>query len=169
MTEFFHSGPHRRLRVLDLSDRLSGAFAARLFADFGAQVLLAEPRQGHVLRHEGPHVAEVSSIHAYANWNKSSIAYEQLEDLYPMIAEADVIVICQRKLVTELKPQLKGNAVLLVLTAHGSSGELADYPGNNLSTSARTGWAYINRLRDEPPALNLAEPKDAQCSSNPKR
>lgn len=60
-------------------------------------------------------------------------------------------------------------AVLLVLTAHGSSGELADYPGNNLSTSARTGWAYINRLRDEPPALNLAEPKDAQCSSNPKR
>ena len=111
MTEFFHSGPHRRLRVLDLSDRLSGAFAARLFADFGAQVLLAEPRQGHVLRHEGPHVAEISSIHAYANWNKSSIAYEQLEDLYATIAEADVIVICQPKLVTELKPQLKGNAV----------------------------------------------------------
>ena len=60
-------GPHRGLRVLDLSDRLSGAFAARLFADFGAEVLLAESRQGHVLRHEGPHFAEVSSIHAYAN------------------------------------------------------------------------------------------------------
>ncbi len=151
MTEFFDTGPHRGLRVLDLSDRLSGAFAARLFADFGAQVLLAEPRQGHVLRHEGPHVAEVSSIHEYANWNKSSIAFEQLEDLYPLISEADVIVVCQPKLVTELKPQLKGNAVLLVLTAHGSSGELAAYPGNNLTTSARTGWAYINRLRDEPP------------------
>ena len=107
MTEFFDTGPHRGLRVLDLSDRLSGAFAARLFADFGAQVLLAEPRQGHVLRHEGPHVAEVSSIHEYANWNKSSIAFEQLEDLYPLISEADVIVVCQPKLVTELKPQLK--------------------------------------------------------------
>ena len=123
MTEFFNTGPHRGLRVLDLSDRLSGAFAARLFADFGAEVLLAESRQGHVLRHEGPHVAEVSSIHAYANWNKSSIAFEQLEDLYPLIAEADVIVVCQPKLVTELKPQLRGNAVLLVLTAHGSSGK----------------------------------------------
>ena len=116
MTKLFDTGPHRGLRVLDLSDRLSGAFAARLFADFGAQVLLAEPRQGHVLRHESPHVGGVSSIHTYANWNKSSIAYEQLEDLNPLIAEADVIIICESKLVTELKRHLKGNAVLLVLT-----------------------------------------------------
>ncbi len=31
------------VRVLDLSDRLSGAYAARLFGDFGAEVTLGEP------------------------------------------------------------------------------------------------------------------------------
>ena len=35
------------LRVLDLSDRLSGAFCARLFGDFGAVVTLLEPPTGH--------------------------------------------------------------------------------------------------------------------------
>ena len=42
------------LNVLDVSDRLSGAFAARFFGDFGADVLLAEPPGGHCLRHELP-------------------------------------------------------------------------------------------------------------------
>ena len=39
--------PHEGLRVLDLSDRQSGAFAARLFGDFGAEVILVERPEGH--------------------------------------------------------------------------------------------------------------------------
>ena len=31
------------IKVLDLSDRLSGAWAARLFGDFGAEVIKIEP------------------------------------------------------------------------------------------------------------------------------
>ena len=46
------SAPFLGLRVVDLSDRFSGAFAARLFGDFGAEVILAEPPDGHVLRRE---------------------------------------------------------------------------------------------------------------------
>ena len=42
------------IRVLDLSDRLSGAWAARLFGNFGADVILVEDEQGHPLRHEPP-------------------------------------------------------------------------------------------------------------------
>ena len=34
------------VKVLDLSDRLSGAWAARLFGDFGAEVILSEPKEG---------------------------------------------------------------------------------------------------------------------------
>ena len=46
--------PFDDLRVVDLSNRLSGAFAARLFGDFGADVVLAESPGGHALRHEPP-------------------------------------------------------------------------------------------------------------------
>ena len=51
------------IRVLDLSASLSGAFAARFFGDFGAEVILAENAVGHALRNS-------KVLHAYANWNK---------------------------------------------------------------------------------------------------
>ena len=67
--------PFDDLRVVDLSNSLSGAFAARLFGDFGADVVLAEPPGGHVLRHELPFPIynagiERSPLHGYVNWNK---------------------------------------------------------------------------------------------------
>ena len=46
------------LRVVDLSDRLSGAWAARLFGDMAADVVLAEPPDGHPLRREPPFLDE---------------------------------------------------------------------------------------------------------------
>ncbi len=46
--------PFDGLRVVDLSESLSGAFAARLFGDFGANVILAETPEGHALRGEPP-------------------------------------------------------------------------------------------------------------------
>ena len=42
--------PLSGLRVVDLSDRLSGAFAAFLFADFGADVVQAEAITAQGLR-----------------------------------------------------------------------------------------------------------------------
>ena len=38
------------IQVLDLSDRLSGAFASRLFGDFGGEVVMGEGEAGHPLR-----------------------------------------------------------------------------------------------------------------------
>ena len=69
------SAPFLGLRVVDLSDRFSGAFAARLFGDFGAEVILAEPPDGHALRREPPFLdgvagEERSVVHAYVNWYK---------------------------------------------------------------------------------------------------
>ena len=72
--------------VVDLSDRLSGAFAARLFGDFGADVILAERPGGHPLRSEPPFLdnrpgIERSVAHAYANWNKRSIVLDDRDTL----------------------------------------------------------------------------------------
>ena len=70
------------LRVLDLSDRLSGAYSARLFGDFGADVLLIEPPEGHALRREPPFAEgasgpEASLLHAYVNANKRSLTVRE--------------------------------------------------------------------------------------------
>ncbi len=148
------------IRVVDLSDRLSGAYAARMFGDSGADVILAEPSRGHRLRQEAPFLddapgTERGLLHAYANWNKRSIVARSHDELVRIAASADVIVTSAqppwtRELV-EMIGAIAGHAVHLSITPHGLEGPLAGVPGNNLTACARTGWCSINGRRDEPP------------------
>ena len=149
------------VRVVDLSDRLSGAWAARLFGDFGADVVLAEPPAGHVLRGEPPLREGVEEgpdravLHAYANWNKRSIATAATDELIALAATADVLVTTAPPPwpdgVAAAVRALPSDAVHLSITPHGLTGPLAEVPGNNLTACARVGWSAINRLAGEPP------------------
>ena len=151
--------PFEGVRVVDLSDRLSGAFAARLFGDYGADVMLAEPSAGHPLRHEPPFLDDQpgddrSVLHAYANWNKRSIVLDRDAALVELVAGADVVVTTASPIGEPLAEALRGlsaDAVHLSVTPHGLDGPLAERPGNNLTASARTGWAYVNAYHEEPP------------------
>lgn len=143
------------LRVVDLSDRLSGAYAARLFADYGADVALVEPPGGHPLRAEPPFLddrpgAERSALHAYANWNKRSLCAADEAEIVDALRWADLAITSQSPEVIDLGA-LRGDAVHLSVTPHGLEGDLAAARGNNLTASARCGWAYINAYQDEPP------------------
>ena len=139
------------LRVVDLSERLSGAWAARLFGDFGADVVLVEPPAGHPLRHEPPFLqgepgAERSLLHAYVNWNKRSVVRRDPDEVAEICRSADVVVTTGAA-----RSALADDAVHLSITPHGLNGPLADVPGNNLTNCARVGWCWINGLADEPP------------------
>lgn len=152
--------PFEGLRVVDLSDRLSGAFAARLFGDFGAEVILAEPPEGHPLRQEPPFLddqpgAERGVLHAYLNWNKRSAVVENHDEIAELVGGADLLITTadppEGAAFAGALARLRADAVHLSVTAHGLTGPLAGRPGNNLTASARTGWSYINARRDEPP------------------
>ena len=152
--------PFESIRVIDLSNRLSGAFTARLFGDYGADVILAEPAGGHCLRHEPPFLAdqpgaERSVLHSYVNWNKRSVSAENEKRLARLIETADVVVTTatahEEAPFPEALRSMRKDAVHLTVTAHGYEGPLSELAGNNLTASARTGWAYINGYRDEPP------------------
>ncbi len=151
--------PFEGIRVVDLSERLSGAFTTRLFGDYGADVILAEPPEGHALRHEPPFLDdepgdERSTLHAYANWNKRSLVIETERQLGDLLAGADLVITTAAPLDGTLGAalaRLRPDAVHLSVTPHGLDGPLADRPGNNLTASARSGWAYINGYVDEPP------------------
>ena len=96
------------LRVLDLSETLSGAYAARMFGDFGADVLLAEPPEGHPLRDEPPFLddrpgLDRSVMHGYVNWNKRSVVVRNADAVERLAETADVLVTdamrpCRRRL-----------------------------------------------------------------------
>ena len=154
------NGAFAGLRVIDLSERLSGAWAARLFGDFGAEVALVEPPGGCALRREPPFLddepgAERSLLHAYANWNKRSIVAGDAEEVSALAQQADLLITTAMapwpERVAAAVASLAPNAVHLSITPHGLEGPLAQVPSNNLTLCARTGWTAINRLADEPP------------------
>ena len=143
------------LRVADLSDRLSAAWAARLFGDYGADVALIEPPEGHPLRAEPPFLddapgPERSALHAYANWNKRSLRTDDPARIAEVIGWADLVITSQDPLTLDLAA-LRPDAVHLSITPHGLRSDLSGARGNNLTSSARCGWAYINAYADEPP------------------
>ena len=154
------TAPFQGLRVVDLSDRLSGAFAARLFGDFGAEVILAEPPEGHSLRHEPPFLDDKPGLdrgvlHAYANWNKRSVVVRGTDEIADLVAGADVVVTTADPWASApfgaALAGLPSSAVHLSITPHGPGSPLAGRRGNNLTASARTGWSFINGYRGEPP------------------
>ena len=153
-----HANPFQGLRVVDLSTRFSGAFAARLFGDFGADVILAEPPQGHPCRTDPPHAnasdqPETSVIHAFVNWNKRSVVLTTDDERNELVRDADVVVTTSFDLdyLVDLEAALPIDAVHLCITAYGLHGPLQGKQGNNLTLSSHCGWASINGFRDEPP------------------
>ena len=138
------------IRVLDCSSRLSGAWAARLFGDFGADVILVEPDTGHVLRHEAPFTESGESLlHAYTNWNKRSVVQSD-DGLDELVRSADVVVTTTVDL-PEYLELCSEDVIHLSITPHGLTGPLAHVAGNNLTACARVGWSEINACENEPP------------------
>jgi len=140
----------QEIRVIDLSTRLSGAWAARLFGNFGAEVILVEDQDGHPLRLEPPFSEEgVSLLHAYANSEKITVSRTEL-DFDELIRSADVVITNEVNFDERLN-DLTPDQVHLSITPHGLSGPLANEPGNNLTACARVGWSAINAFEGDPP------------------
>lgn len=87
------------VRVVDLSREPGAAYAARLFAVFGADVVKVEPPSGDPARRHGPRLGddgESSALFAYLNAAKRSAVLDpadaaQREALLRLIANADVV------------------------------------------------------------------------------
>src|SRR3990170_4209356 len=88
------------LRVIELSRSAAAAFAGRLCADAGAEVVLIETPEGHPLRHEGPfrrdsENLETSAAHLHVNAGKRSVVIElagEAEVLRKLMLSADVFI-----------------------------------------------------------------------------
>ncbi len=93
--------PLAGVRVLELGDTIAAAYAGRLLADLGADVVQVEPPGGDALRHRGPYVGaahpERSAAFAYFAAGKRSVvadpsAEEGRATIAALARVADVVV-----------------------------------------------------------------------------
>ncbi len=136
--------PLAGLRVLELGSDVSLAFAARLLADLGAEVLRPVPPGGDPLREAAPMTAAGSALFAYLNHRKT-LAPAEAATLAP---QADLILWA---------PEAAGGAALgaaipargdasrppvVAFTAHGQIGPRAGAPGNAFTAQHAGGFAW---------------------------
>ncbi|NQD91529.1 CoA transferase [Pseudomonas sp. CrR25] len=158
------SKPLAGLKVIELGSLIAGPFAARICAEFGAEVIKVESPDGGDPLRKWRKLYEGTSLWWFVQArNKQSITlnlkHEQgREVLLKLLAGADILIENFRPGVLEklglgwdvlhaLNPRL----VMVRLSGFGQSGPLKDQPGFGAVGESMGGLRYITGFEDRPP------------------
>ncbi len=155
--------PLAGVRVVEFCQVAAGPFCGMLLADFGAEVVKVEPREGDSLRQWPPIRSGFSENFASLNRGKRSIALDlknpdALELARSLVLEADVLVENNRPGVMQRlglgwdwfgarKPSL----VYCSISAYGQTGPRASEGGFDLTMQAAAGVMSVTGEADGPP------------------
>ncbi len=160
------AGPLSDLRVLELGTLIAGPFAARMFADFGAEVIKVEqPDSGDPLRSWGMTWNGTDSLwHLIQSRGKLSVT-ANLNDpvdqafFRQLAVESDVLIENLRPGRLEswnLKPDdlMEANPGLIVIriSGFGQTGPLSHQPAFGTVAEAAGGLRFLTGEPDRPPA-----------------
>ncbi|MDP1821452.1 MAG: CoA transferase [Acidimicrobiales bacterium] len=160
--------PLEGIRVLELSQGIQGPYCSKLLADFGAEVVKAEPPGGDVARTLGPFPTEVadpeqSALFLHCNTNKRGITLDPStpggQDLLRrLVGRADVIVESEApgaldrwgvgyEALRSINPAL----VFTSITPFGQDGPYAQYKGEEIVQYAMGGPMNSTGLEEREP------------------
>lgn len=153
------TGPLAGLSVVELASEISGPYAAKLFADLGAEVTRIEPPTGDPLRRWGPFPGGAGDpqrcgLFDYLNAGKRRVT---MAAAHEVIARAHVLVenfppgtLEGWGLDVDTLGRLTPNLVLLRISHFGQTGPWRDLPTSPLTLQAASGWVSA-RDPDRPP------------------
>ena len=140
------------VRVMDLTNMLSGPYCTRLLADLGAEVIKVEPPEGDHNRGRRPVREGHSSFFGHLNSGKKSIVLnlkkpDDLQSARALAAECDVLVENWRPGVAdrlglgyEALRQLRPDIVYCSISGFGQSGPHASRPAYAPIVHAASGF-----------------------------
>ena len=168
------------LRVLDLAEGVAGAYAAKLFADYGADVIKVEPVRGDPTRRHGPfpqdkpHL-ETGALWLYLNTNKRSITLDIAQpsgrNLFELLVErAQVIIesfplgyLDSLGLGFQRLRRIQRRIVLVSVTPYGQRGPYAGRPSTNLTAFAMGGQMSLTGEPQREPLKNAGYQAEYQA------
>ena len=165
--------PLEGIRVLDATHIVAGPFCSMILADMGAKVIKIErPGSGDLARGRGPFIEsgdgrKVSSRFLGVNRNKKSVSIDLRNPrcktaFEELVRNSDVLVDnwgsgAFRRLglgydrLSEINPGLVYASNTGYGDSEGLSGPYSNWPANNLSIQAMSGWMEITGDPDGPP------------------
>jgi crotonobetainyl-CoA:carnitine CoA-transferase CaiB-like acyl-CoA transferase len=157
------------VRVVDATEGVAGAYASRLLADLGADVIKVEPPGGDLLRRMGPFPKsgqdpEQSGLFLHLNANKRGAVLDLEGDgrdrLDALLTRADIFIHSQRRddvrrlrLDYESIAPLNPALVVASVTPFGLSGPYADWQSDEIVEWAMGGYMYFGGEPDRHPLL----------------
>ena len=157
------------IKVLDLSEYVSGAYCGKMLGAFGAEVIKIEkPGEGDGARKMGPFFEdrphlERSAPFLYLNTNKKSITLNLrtqtgLKIIKELVKTADVLVenfeprvMPALGLDYETLERINPRLVMTSISSFGQSGPYRDYKAASIIDYALSGHLYINGEPDREP------------------
>jgi crotonobetainyl-CoA:carnitine CoA-transferase CaiB-like acyl-CoA transferase len=158
-----------KLRVIDLTEYISGPYCTKLLSGFGADVIkLERPGTGDGLRNVGPFFgnqkgAETSIPFLWLNTGKMSMTVslemeEGIEILRELIHRADVLVeafppgvMAELGLGYEALEEKNPELVMISISEFGQTGPYRSYKAEEIQIQALSGMMYLTGESEKPP------------------
>lgn len=164
------------IRVLDVSHQYSGANAAAILADLGAEVLCIEHPKGSPIRTMLPKKDGESTWWKVAQRGKKNISLDLSkpkgrEIFLSLASKFDVLVenfrpgTLERWGIGPADLEKAGISIaLLRISGYGQTGPMRDKPGFGTIAEAMSGFAHLNGFPDGPPAFPSSTLADGVAS-----
>jgi crotonobetainyl-CoA:carnitine CoA-transferase CaiB-like acyl-CoA transferase len=143
------------LRVVEISDRIAGAYCGKLFVDAGADVVKVEPVSGDPLRRftatgAVPPEGTDAPLFSYLNSGKRSVTATSDE----LLARADVVIVTATRaeaIARGLDPHrlldMSPRSVVVTVSDFGWTGPWSDRPATEFTLQA---WSGLTGFRGDP-------------------
>lgn len=148
------------LQVLDLGESIASQYCSRMFADFGAEVILVEPPAGSAIRRMGPFRPNgASQLFLHLNLGKRSVTLDHATPAgWPRILElaktADVILVPPGTDRTALAAQ-NDQAIVCLISDFGEDGPRKNWRSGEMIHQALSGVMYRNGSPDREPLYGV--------------
>jgi crotonobetainyl-CoA:carnitine CoA-transferase CaiB-like acyl-CoA transferase len=145
--------PLNDLRVIELSDRIAGAYCGKLLVDAGADVVKVEPPDGDPLRHFVATDAVLPAdrdapLFGYLNAGKRSVTADSVT-VGHLLECADVVIVAQTERAFDPQHVLERSPQCVVVTVSdfGLTGPWRDRPATEFTLQA---WSGLTGFRGDP-------------------
>ena len=150
--------PFEELRIIEIAGSQAGAFAAKMFADYGADVVKVEPPGGDPLRQNGEPLSGMGSEFAFLNTSKRSLSLDMetptgLMELNELLVAADAVI--ESSAPDPLHPVSVAmgtdQLVRVYVSPFGLDGPYAAYRSNVFTDDAISGHMALSGEPDREP------------------